>query len=176
MRDPGATLAYTLRPATGADFAFLYDLHVACLREYVAQTWGWDEAVQRELFATNFAPARSQVVGVADEPIGALAVERHADAWFVANLAIAPAWQGRGLGAALLRDILATAAREGLPTRLRVLRVNPARRLYERLGFVIVGETPTHYLMERASRSATASIAIAGVIVGAGHAPGGADR
>jgi hypothetical protein len=30
-----------------------------------------------------------------------------------------------------------------------VLKVNPARRLYERLGLVIVGATDTHYLMRR---------------------------
>ena len=30
---------------------------------------------------------------------------------------------------------------------ITVLKVNPARRLYERLGFAIVGETETHYLM-----------------------------
>jgi hypothetical protein len=38
-----------------------------------------------------------------------------------------------------------------LPVKLRVLKVNPARRLYERLGFIHKGETPTHYLMERAA-------------------------
>ena len=36
----------------------------------------------------------------------------------------------------------------GLPVRLRVFRVNPASRLYERLGFVATGETDTHVLME----------------------------
>jgi ribosomal protein S18 acetylase RimI-like enzyme len=30
---------------------------------------------------------------------------------------------------------------------LQVLKVNPARRLYERLGFRVTGETPTHFLM-----------------------------
>jgi len=35
-----------------------------------------------------------------------------------------------------------------LPVRLRVFRVNPARRFYERLGFVTTGETETHVLME----------------------------
>jgi hypothetical protein len=32
--------------------------------------------------------------------------------------------------------------------RLRVLRVNPAERLYWRLGFEVVGETESHLLME----------------------------
>ncbi len=36
-----------------------------------------------------------------------------------------------------------------LPVRLRVLRTSPARRLYERFGFVMDGETATHVLMIR---------------------------
>ena len=62
-------------------------------------------------------------------------------------IAISPEMQGQGLGAGLLRDLFATAAGHGLPIRLQVLRFNPARHLYERLGFAVVGETPTHYLM-----------------------------
>jgi hypothetical protein len=33
-----------------------------------------------------------------------------------------------------------------------ILRVNPARRLYERLGFAVVSETETHLRMERSLR------------------------
>ena len=40
------------------------------------------------------------------------------------------------------------SCRVGLPVRLRVFEVNPARRFYERLGFRVVGQTDTHTLME----------------------------
>jgi hypothetical protein len=36
----------------------------------------------------------------------------------------------------------------GLPVTMCVLKFNPARRLYERSGFAIVGEIETHYPME----------------------------
>lgn len=147
MPEPRPAPAYTLRPATAEDYPFLYDLHVACLKEYVARTWGWDDAVQQAMFRENFTPERSRIVIVAGQPVGVIAAERRPAEWFLGNIAIAPEMQGQGLGTALLRDLLATAARDGLPTRLQVLLVNPARQLYERLGFAIVGETPTHYLM-----------------------------
>ncbi len=139
--------AYTLRPATAEDYPFLYDLHVATMKCYVAQTWGWDDAVQQAMFRDNFTPERTRIVMVDGRAVGVFATERRPAEWFVWAIAIEPKIQGRGLGAALLRDQLATAARDGLPTRLQVLLVNPARQLYERLGFAIVGETPTHYLM-----------------------------
>jgi ribosomal protein S18 acetylase RimI-like enzyme len=150
--EPGAPPAYSLRPATADDFPFLYDLHVAAMKDYVAQTWGWDDAVQQEMFAAGFQPASSQIIVVNGRAVGVLAVECRPTDWFLVNIEIAPAAQGQGLGAAILRDLLATAARDGLPVRLQVLKVNPARRLYARLGFAITGETPTHYLMSATPR------------------------
>ena len=38
MPELGVSPAYALRPATADDFAFLYDLHNATIKEYVAQT------------------------------------------------------------------------------------------------------------------------------------------
>ena len=147
MPDLALAPAYCLRPATAGDSDALYALHIACLKEYVAATWGWDDAIQQRMFRDQFAPERSEIVIVDGQIGGVIAVERRADDWFVANLAIDPALQGRGVGTTLLRATLTSAARDGVPTRLQVLRVNPARQLYERLGFVIENETPTHYQM-----------------------------
>jgi len=138
---------YRLRPATAGDFAFLHALHVATLKAYVTQTWGWDDAAQAARFREGFRPEASQIVMIGEREAGTLAVERCPDAFFIANIAITPEHQGRGLGAAIIGGVLAEAARMGFATRLQVLRVNPARRLYERLGFTIEGETPTHYLL-----------------------------
>ena len=51
------------------------------------------------------------------------------------DIALLPDHRGRGIGARLLRDVLHEATAAGLPVRLSVERSNPARSLYERLGF-----------------------------------------
>jgi ribosomal protein S18 acetylase RimI-like enzyme len=56
--------------------------------------------------------------------------------------------QRRGLGAELLKRLFVEAKESHLPIRLRVLAVNPAKALYERLGFVVVERTPERYFME----------------------------
>src|SRR6266849_5576104 len=43
--------------------------------------------------------------------------------------------KGRGIGSALVRDVMQAAGYRGVPVRLSVLVNNPARRLYECLGF-----------------------------------------
>jgi ribosomal protein S18 acetylase RimI-like enzyme len=64
------------------------------------------------------------------------------------QLYIAKEFQRRGFGTQLLKRLLVEAGESKLPIRLRVLAVNPARALYERLGFVVVERTPERLLME----------------------------
>jgi GNAT superfamily N-acetyltransferase len=141
---------YTLRQATNNDYDFLYMLHRAALQDYVFQTWGrWEEEWQSARFRTNFDPSDYQIIVVDGNDVGEIIlVEREADL-YIASIEILPEYQGHGIGTAIIEDILARADRAGLPVGLQVLKVNPARRLYERLGFAMIGETDTHYLMRR---------------------------
>jgi len=138
---------YTLRQATEADYAFLYHLHQASMKDYVTQTWGWDEEVQRTLFRERFEPARLQIVVVNGRDVGVLSVKQEPDILVIANLQFLPDSQRQGLGTAIIRTLLWQASQRGMPVGLQVLKVNPALKLYERLGFIVTGETDTHYLM-----------------------------
>lgn len=142
------TVLYTVRPATAADYAFLYHLHVATMKHYVAQVWGWDEQMQAERFCQRFDPTRLRIVVTDGQEIGVLEVEERPTDLLVANLRILPEFQGHGWGTRILRDLLLQAQDVGVPVKLQVLKVNhSARRLYERLGFCAIDETPNHYHM-----------------------------
>ena len=139
---------YSLRPATAADAAFVYHLHRSSMQDNVAQTWGeWNEELQARMFTQWFEPAQFQIVVVDGQDAGLISVERRPMELFLSTIEILPEYQNRGVGSAVIRDVLAQAQAEGLPVGLQVLKVNPARRLYERFGFSVVEETATHYLM-----------------------------
>jgi ribosomal protein S18 acetylase RimI-like enzyme len=140
-------VAYRLRAATPEDGEFIYQLRVDGLKEYVTQVWGWDEEFNRELFRQKFNSRSYQMIVVNDRDIGAVALEHRENETFLADIEIAREWRGLGLGTAIIREFLANARRQGVPAALQVLKVNPARHLYQRLGFQVVGETDTHYLM-----------------------------
>jgi ribosomal protein S18 acetylase RimI-like enzyme len=137
-----------LRPTTAEDAEFLYQLLKTTMREYVDQTWSWDEDWQRSYFEMRFDPAKNKIIVLDNRDIGVIATEKSEDEIVLSSLYILPEYQGRGIGTRLIKELLARAFRDGLAVGLRVLKVNPARRLYERLGFVVVEEAETHYYMK----------------------------
>ncbi len=135
---------FSLRRATARDREWLYAIHREGMRSYVQQMWGWDEDFQRERFRQGFDPEATQVILAAGSEIGFLRVAEREGVITLEQIFIASGHRGRGVGTALLRDILA----RGLPVRLRVLKANAAaRRLYERLGFRVVNESAAHHHM-----------------------------
>lgn len=142
-------MTVSLRHATPTDRDFLWQLHIATMKCYVEQTWGWDHQWQQQEFERKFDPQGLQVIQSCETPIGCLSVRHEPDHVFLASIEIDPDHQNRGMGTRLIKQIIEEAEDEGRPVRLLVLKVNPARALYERLGFRRVDETETHYRMVR---------------------------
>ena len=80
------------------------------------------------------------------------ALGREGDREFeVHTIGVDPAHQGRGIGRALLRRMLAVADAEAAPVVLDVRTDNvPARTLYEAHGFEVAGLRPRYYRPSRA--------------------------
>src|SRR5262245_60746974 len=138
-----------LRPGAPEDREYLWRLHCKTMREYVDKTWGWNEAWQRRRFDETFDALPLLLIEKEGEPIGYIFVQRPGHEIFLAAIEIAPEQQNQGIASQLIKELLDESDQSNLPVKLSVLKVNPARRLYERLGFRCAGETPTHYLMRR---------------------------
>jgi ribosomal protein S18 acetylase RimI-like enzyme len=142
----------TLRPAQPDDEAFLLDLRKATMTEHLRRAGEpTDEAAHRARLLHRYDAA--QVICIDGVPAGLLKAHRNEDEWIVVQVQIAPALQGHGIGEQALRTILRAAAAEALPVSLQVLKGNPAKRLYNRLGFEVVGEDQTQFHMRLAARA-----------------------
>ena len=135
---------FTLRQATEEDFYRLLRIRNQVLREYIEYVRGWDEEREEARFRGNFDPATTRVILSDDRVIGFLGVRPDIDVLYVAQAYIIPEYQGRGIGTALIREVLS----RGRPVELWVMKLNTgARRLYERLGFRVKYEGETDYRM-----------------------------
>jgi ribosomal protein S18 acetylase RimI-like enzyme len=83
------------------------------------------------------------------QAIGLLSVKQNGTEVFISSILILPEHQNKGIGSLIISKITEQAQQQGHSVTLQVLKVNPARRLYERLGFIIEGETDTHFKMRR---------------------------
>ena len=117
------------------------------MKEYVDKTWGWDDVFQESVFRKNYVPANIQIITLAGTDIGMLSVEERTDDVFLRAIEIHPTYQQQGLGTTIIQHIINDAARKMKPVRLQVLKVNPAKKLYDRLGFSVIEDTKTHYIM-----------------------------
>lgn len=151
-------MAITLRPAQPDDEDFIFTLYAASRQDEMA-AWGW-QAAQQEAFLhmqfigrqqhykTQFPDADHQIILLDDAPIGGIVVVRLDSALRLADIVLLPPYRGKGYGAALLRELLDEARQAAKPVQLFVERWNPAIRLYERLGFSIIGDIGSHLSME----------------------------
>ena len=148
----------SLRPATDADRAFLYQVYAGTRMEELAPLQ-WDEAaVQAFLtmqfnaqdfhYRTYYPTAQFLIVEVAGQPAGRLYVARTASELQLMDIALLPGYRNAGIGTALIEDLIEEARVTGLVMRLHVEPFNRALRLYQRLGFTKVGETGLYWLME----------------------------
>jgi ribosomal-protein-alanine N-acetyltransferase len=99
-----------------------------------------EELAQRTSRAYRAAWVGSEIVGFA----GLMFIDDEAH---VNNIAVAPAWQGRALGSAILLDLVRVALERGARHLTLEVRVGnqPALALYRRFGMVPVGVRPNYY-------------------------------
>ncbi|TDD16586.1 GNAT family N-acetyltransferase [Kribbella turkmenica] len=137
--------SYRIRPARRDDVGFLADVSRAVSRD---RATGFDEDEWRTGFAewTVETLADTSVVELAGERVGRLRIRRTAEVVELCGIQLDPGAQNRGIGTAIIRELQAEVAADGVPLELGVEKDNAdARRLYERLGFAKVGESETEY-------------------------------
>lgn len=129
----------TLSAATARDAAPLAALHAASFSR------GWSESEFEQLLTDRSVITDRAASGRRN--VGFIVSRRAADEAEILSVAVARAWQGRGLARRLLDLHLRRLA--GLRLRAVFLEVDedntPALRLYARAGFQEVGRRPGYY-------------------------------
>jgi GNAT superfamily N-acetyltransferase len=128
MRQP------VLRPAHPHDFPFCERLYFAEMDHIITQL-GLDMARQRESFARQWHVAEVRIITMSGEDIGWLQTKTTDSTLILGQLYLSGHMQRQGIGTRVLQMLIEEARRAGKPVTLGVVKINPARRLYERLGF-----------------------------------------
>lgn len=157
LNQPGfqqINMAISLRPALPSDDEFLFSVYASTRAEEMYLV-DWNPArkeaflrmqfhAQRQQYQFTFPDAIHQIIEFNGVPAGRLIVDRSAHETYLVDVALLPDFRDLGLGTSLLRSLQA----EGKKIILHVIRSNPAVNLYQRLGFIFVGEEAFYSKME----------------------------
>ncbi len=157
--------AVSLRPVEPADEDFLLSVYASSRADEMALV-PWDEeqkmAFLRSQFRAQYAQYQERfpnteydIILYRGTPAGRLWIGRTPEQIRLLDIAILPEFQNRGIGATLLKSLLAESEQSGLPLRHMVFKLNTAAlRFYQRLGFTQIDDVGAYIHMERKPASA----------------------
>lgn len=146
-----------LKATTNADEPFLYEVYSSTRKQEV-DLWGWSDE-QKAIFLTmqwraqqasynrQFPTASTYMIVVDKQCVGKLLIEELADYHHLIDISILPTYQRKGIASSIIAELLQKAREGNKAVILRVFHTNPARRLYERLGFQVVSENELYLTM-----------------------------
>lgn len=154
---------YSLRPQHSTDHTFIQHLY-ASTRATEMSACGWPpEAVSEFLrqqfqlqlhhYQEHFPDAEFWLIEQNGQAIGRLYLDWGQTTVQLIDIALLPEQRGAGLGSTLLGDVLTRADDRGLAAGLHVESHNPALRLYQRLGFSVIGDKSIYLEMRRPARN-----------------------
>jgi ribosomal protein S18 acetylase RimI-like enzyme len=147
-----------LRPKREADRPFLALLYASTrTMELAIVPWTdeqkqtflqWQFEAQTSHYDQHYAGADFMIIEREGVPIGRLYLDRGPLEIEIVDIALLPEFRGCGLGTRLLRDVLREGEESGKPVKIYVEHFNPARHLYDRLGFQHVDTNGVYHVMK----------------------------
>jgi len=142
-----------------ADMFFLKHLYATTRADEMLCS-GWDATAiatflahqfdtQHRYYQTHFPDAEFLLIERDGQSAGRLYLLWEASNLQIIDIALLPSLCGQGLGSALLHALIEHADTVGLSIGLHVETYNPAKHLYQRLGFDVVDESGVYLRMRR---------------------------
>jgi ribosomal protein S18 acetylase RimI-like enzyme len=138
----------SFRPAAPEDFDYCARLYFAEM-ETIIRELKLDRQAQAASFRRQWNAAEARIIMLDGAVIGWLQSAARDGALFLAQLFVDGAFQRRGIGTTVMHRLIEEANQAGQAMALEVVKINPAKRLYERLGFRTIDEDDRKYHMRR---------------------------
>ena len=143
-------MEYIIRSATPDDYDLIYILKSQSVRPYVEKIWGWDESYQQNDFDRDFSQMdQFKVIEINGEFIGFMQYYLENSCYNVVEIHLLSEHRGNGIGSDILKTLQEICITQGKKIQLGCFKENVrAQHLYQKLGFIEIGETDTHYIMD----------------------------
>ena len=139
---------YTFRKAEESDFDYLLQLRRLTMDDYLLQN-GLDISDKEHTFRIkyNFDDAKIILVDGVEAGLFKASYTAQNSQWYIYQIQIHPDYQGLGIGRKLIINLCEQALKDNASVGLSVLKSNPAKRLYDRLGFTVIDSNSSEFEM-----------------------------
>jgi ribosomal protein S18 acetylase RimI-like enzyme len=135
------------RIATRDDDHFLHEVYVSTRLDEVLN-WGWEEdqrnkflsmqwRMQKNSYQVQYPDSENLIISYEGLNSGRLMLNRTAEKIYLIDISLLPQFRNRMIGTALLLKLQKEGLLNKQTIELHVTTHNPARRLYERMGFQV---------------------------------------
>jgi len=139
-----------LRQSTERDRDFVNHLTERTMSAYVEATWSRSDERAHYFSINQFDQAKTRIIQCDGEDVGRMTVSYLHDRMVLEAIHIDEAFQGKGIGGYLVKQVIDEAKARRFPLELILLKTNPALKLYERTGFRVYREDGNRYYMRLA--------------------------
>ena len=132
------------------DCEFILGLKELCLKWYIEIIYGWDINVQRQKTKEELESHKDDMrIMIHDnKDIGVTTFYEENGEYVVGLIMVHPDCQNLGIGSRIINSYIDIARKEKKRILIKTYKLNPAKNLYERLGFKIYKEDTTHVYLE----------------------------
>jgi ribosomal protein S18 acetylase RimI-like enzyme len=142
-------MEYLLRLAKHDEKERIFQMKCEAYRDYVEKIWGWDQEWQIDNFNREFDNCINKVIVEDNLIIGFLQLRENDKHIYLVNIVIKREYQSSGIGSDIINNLTTVAKASDRSVKLQVFKINhSAIRLYTRLGFQLMSESPTHFEFE----------------------------
>jgi GNAT superfamily N-acetyltransferase len=138
----------SFRQALDQDFDYCERLYFGEM-EWIIKELHLDRAAQAASFQQQWDLTQVHIIALDGSDVGWLQTETQEDELFVAQMFVDRPFQRRGIGTEVMKRLISEAACVNQTMRLNVVKINPAVRLYQRLGFQVIREDDRKFYMKR---------------------------
>ncbi len=138
-------MSIELVQATEDDRSYLLNLRKITMVKHLEKAGLYLSESEHQL-RLNDSYECSHLVILSSERIGALKYKEFSEKVVIMQIQIHPRFQGRRYGKSVMDQILESSKPKTV--ELRVLKSNPAKQLYERLGLIVSDEYKYEFYME----------------------------
>ena len=132
------------------DCDFILNLKELGMKWYIEKIYGWNTYVQREMTKNEIENHLSdmRIIIFNNIDIGVTTFYEENNEYVVGLIIVHPDYRGKGIATNIINEYIDIARNENKNINVKTYKYNPAKELYERLGFIIYNEDDTHVYLK----------------------------